>query len=346
MMVHIAPELPDALGGVADYASLLLSAIALDRTPSAALTVRGGRSGQERMRRCADHLVERLEDLGAQHVLLHYSGYGYAKRGLCFWLSEGLSRWRKGNPHRRLLLIAHELYATGWPWRSSFFTALPQRAIARKLVHTADAAILTSAATAAAVRRWRPSLTPLVLPVFSNIGAPDALPAWEERAPHAVVFGGPARRTKVYDALARRPDVAHRLVSDASRILDIGPPGPRIPAQIGGCPVDVLGPLPAEAASAHLKGARYGLLAYRHHVLTKSGIFAAYTAHGLAAINLGSGTGLSHGLQAGREFLTADTFAAAHIPPQETAAAGRLWYQNHTLGRTAQSVRSLLAGMA
>jgi hypothetical protein len=52
-------------------------------------------------------------------ILLHYVGYGYAKRGCPFWLVEGLKSCKKKMPQMRLVTMFHELYAFGPPWTSA-----------------------------------------------------------------------------------------------------------------------------------------------------------------------------------------------------------------------------------
>jgi hypothetical protein len=68
----------------------------------------------------ATELTTALRD--TDRVLLHFSGYGYARRGLCRWLVDGLTRWKAAGAQRRVVTMFHEVYASGPIWRSSFWT--------------------------------------------------------------------------------------------------------------------------------------------------------------------------------------------------------------------------------
>jgi hypothetical protein len=130
-----------------------------------------------------------LEAGSSQTVLLHFSGYGYASSGLCWWLVDGVRRWKAGGSARRLVTIFHEVHATWLPWRRSLLTALPQRRIARDLAAMSDAALTTSQTYAEKLRGWRRDLRVTVTPVFSNVGEFTAAPPLHTRGPFGVVFG-------------------------------------------------------------------------------------------------------------------------------------------------------------
>src|ERR1041385_7558181 len=66
-------------------------------------------------------------------VLLHYVGYGYARRGAPSWLIDGLERWHRSNGAARILTMFHELYAKGPVWTSSFWLSPLQKHLAARL---------------------------------------------------------------------------------------------------------------------------------------------------------------------------------------------------------------------
>ena len=74
-------------------------------------------------------------------VLLHYVGYGYAKRGCPLWLVDGLRHWRSEGNNRKLVTMFHELYAFGPPWTSSFWLSPLQRKLAARLAQMSNCCI-------------------------------------------------------------------------------------------------------------------------------------------------------------------------------------------------------------
>jgi hypothetical protein len=105
-----------------------------------------------------------------------------------------------------------------------------------------------------------------------------------------------------------------------------------------GHPVEKTGWLSPEAASEILSRARFGYLAYHPGYLGKSGILAAYLAHGVVPVLAGSDGVLSEGLDCGTHLLAADDLSAAKdtVHLDAVASAGSAWYSGHDLHRTAE----------
>ncbi|MFZ4728709.1 MAG: glycosyltransferase family 1 protein, partial [Pseudanabaena sp.] len=75
-----------------------------------------------------------LEGDRTSPVLLHYVGYGYAKRGCPVWLVDGIQRWKNLYPDRLLVTMFHELHASGTPpWTSSFWLSPLQKNLVTRL---------------------------------------------------------------------------------------------------------------------------------------------------------------------------------------------------------------------
>jgi len=69
-------------------------------------------------------------------------------------------------------------------------------------------------------------------------------------------------------------------------ILDIGPPmESTVQARLRGLPIRFLGSLSASAVSARLQSARFGIFTTPWGVASKSGVFAAYQAHGVVPVS-------------------------------------------------------------
>ncbi|HSV71497.1 MAG TPA: hypothetical protein VLI72_15415 [Methylibium sp.] len=331
---------PPGSGGVRDYADCLQARWQRLGVDSEVMEL-----AQDAARRGA--LADRLGDTdrGPWSVVLHYSGYGYGRRGLCFWLLDELDALRRRLGGRlRLVVVFHELYASGPPWRSAFWLSPLQARIARALARRADGLwtnaddhavrLAPSVRSAEAVQVW---------PVFSNVGEPDAAgPPAGARAPRAIVFGAGSTRQRVFDALHGKEALLARL--GLVEIVEVGP-GPAsagAPATVAGRHA---GRLEAPALSRLLLESRWGLLDYPAPLLGKSSVFAAYAAHGCAVIDTRPPGPDADGLQAGRDYLALRALAQGHAPcATATAALGqsaRRWYDGHRLERQAAALLRL-----
>lgn len=294
--------------------------------------------------RKARALASALTIGGTRTVLVHFSGYGYDRRGLCWWLAEGLRLWRQEQDGRRLVTVFHELYANGPPWRTSFWTSWPQRTIARRLFGISDAAFTTSSISAAKLTDWRPDLLVRVTPVFSNVGECDVPAPLNDRGPFAVVFGKGERRYRVYAALADAPSAVGEGLRriGVARVLDIGPPI-ATPDAVAGLPIERLGALGTSAVSARLAHVRVGFVDYPFHVLTKSGILAAYFAHGVLAVNTSRVGTLPDGIEEGRQFAHPFRLSEPAFDGQAVADEGFRWYRPHSPDGTARALLPLFS---
>lgn len=315
-VLQIVPRLPPPEEGVGSYALCLERALAGHGISTSFLTAEEG------------GLARRLERAEADAVLLHYANYGYQRRGCPFWLPGALRR--RGT--RRLVTVFHEIYATGPPWRSSFWTQPFQRRIAAAVARTSDA-LITSLDLY--VRRIGPAAAPektSVTPVFSTVGEPREVPPASSRARRMVVFGGRGARGRAYGEMRRDLAAACRALA-IEEIADVGPPLERTEDAVAGVPVRRRGLLPAEEVGALLCDSLAGFVAYPAFFLPKSTIFAAYCAHGVLPV------------QAWRRRSPAGGAAPVWRggDPQETAAAARAWYGGHSLERQVERFRGLLA---
>jgi hypothetical protein len=351
VITQITTGLPPQVDGLGDYAFLLGRALqqrGVDSRfvipPTQAAPVALGFLVRSLTGRSPTDLSDALEAGPAETVLLHFVGYGYAPSGLCGWLVAGLRRWKAKEGARRLVTVFHELYATGPPWQRSFWVSPLQRRIARDLAALSDAALTTSSANAATLARWRPDLKVIVSPVFSNVGECAAPVPLASRGPFGVIFGKEASRRRAYAALEN----AGRAVGDGlrwlgvERLWDIGPPMPAPPA-VAGLPVERLGALDAAAVSARLVQARAGLADYPLHVLTKSGVMAAYFAHGLLAVNTSTDGTLPHGIEEGRHFVQPFRLSNPTFRAQSVADAGYTWYRPHGVDGTVKMLLQCLS---
>ena len=291
-VIQIVPTLPPRAEGVGSFALALAEALSASSGARSRFLVadRGwsppGKSGADaRVLPAADPEALRaaLSQGGGSPVLLHYAGYGYHPRGCPAWLVEGLRRWKQTYPERRLVTVFHEVYATGWPWRSSFWLSPVQRRLAGRLAQLSDGLVTSVGLYGRMLRRRAPYRQVTVLPVFSAVGEPEDVPPLCGRARRLVLFGGAGTRRRAYERLEGALANACRAL-DVEEVCDVGPPGPT-PGRVAERPVRRLGPLPAGAVRGLLRESLAGFVAYPAALLAKSTIFAAYCAHGLLPVS-------------------------------------------------------------
>lgn len=267
-------------------------------------------------------------------VLLHYVGYGYARRGCPVWLVEGLERWRKAAENRQLVTMFHEIYAFGPIWTSQFWTSPLQRNLAARLVRLSDRCVTSKQGYAEIISKLsqgKHSTIP-TLPVFSNVGEPESLTCLSERPRRLVVFGGRGPRSRVYQhsqlALQR---TCQEL--EIEEILDIGPALNFEIAPVNNIPITCLGVKSAQEISNLLSSSVVGFFNYPTQFLTKSTIFAAYCAHRLLPIGVWYEGKDEDGLEAGKHYWLGDkchhkmNLSSGQIVADNAYA----WYQKHQL---------------
>jgi hypothetical protein len=273
--------------------------------------------------------------LGASDtIVLHFSGYGYARRGLCFWLLDELRDLKRQRPSLRLCIYFHELFAFSAPWKSAFWTHLPQKYIVFDLLRLCDGAFTNTADHAQALLRLSSRHGRVgVLPVFSNVGEPAERTSFSARQDQIVLFGSAAHRRRAVAMFGGRQGI---LDLGISRIFEIGPGASVVqPSPFW----SHLGEMPAPAVSEALSKSRYGLVGHPVRNLGKSGVLAAYAAHGVVPVvgetadNLTFDNGPA-GLLATKAVL----HARDQLFLQQLSGNVFEWYQGHSSRETARSI--------
>ena len=363
-LIQIVPVLPPALSGVGDYATLLageLQAAGGVRTrfvvgdpgwtgpASAADAPFPARAVTARTAAALLHALDEAEAAGgaAGVALLHYVGYGYAHRGCPFWLVDAAERWRGARPGRRLIVLFHELYATGPVWSSVFWTSPFQRWLAARLGRAADFRRMT---TGEAARQLRPMLRRghdalETIPVFSTLGEPAAPPPLSARRRRMVVFGSRSWRVDVYTRRAADFAAACHALG-IEHVVDVGSPTGLALAGGGFAPVPVeeAGPLPSAEAGTLFADSLAGYFSYPVPYLGKSTIFAAYCAHGMVPVTHPANRAPSpDGLQPGEHYLAGTGDGAGTLAAEQLANVAQgafAWYSAHRLAVHAAGVRT------
>jgi hypothetical protein len=345
-LIQLVPRSPAEPNGVADYALALARALSTYGITSVFLVAMPSAKGKINCDgwhaislpvREPKYFAETIGSLAtstkAAAVLLHFSGYGYQRRGVPLWLLRGLKQWnRHQQTHVRLLTIFHELYATGLPWNSSCWLSPIQRLIARNILNLSSDTVTPTELYRDQLLHWNKRARVACMPVFSNVGEPGCGRPPCARPATAVIFGLSGVEDRLFGVY--RSELARVVrIMGIKKIVDIGPRVGSPPASLADVPVVVKGALPPLAISELLQDARFGFVAYPFHVIGKSGVFAAYAAHGTIPVVFPDRRGHFDGLEAGRHFIDGPRIAAAI----EASALGLIqlelfsWYASHSL---------------
>ena len=352
-LIQIVPRLPPAIDGLGDYAFYLAKQLRNDCGVDSHFIVGNpqwegeqpiGFSVERVGERSSASLIQSLQSFrgSASAVLLHYVGYGYAKRGCPFWMVRGLNEWKHERPGRRLVTIFHELYAFGPPWSSSFWTSPFQKLLARRLAIISDQSVTPMKMYARTLEKlcYRPANRVIATPVFSNVGEPSQVSPLRERKNQIVVFGNAHQRARVYaqhlEALIRTCETLK-----LEKIVDVGPPldvKSRLPL-----PFIQLGKQSALDLSTLLSNSQVGFLTYFDGYLAKSGIFAAYCAHGMLPVLPRRNSSDLDGIRNGCEYVVAGDILHGPLETgQNIADNAHKWYQRHSVAETAATLAAIL----
>ncbi|AMA09216.1 hypothetical protein [Picosynechococcus sp. PCC 73109] len=351
---HIVPRLPPAVDGVGDYALSLARQLRHDYDIDTHFIVGDPAwpdieqieefKTTKLATRSTQALLDRLTP--SNPVLLHYVGYGYAKRGCPTWLIQALEIWKQQNQQVHLVTMFHEIAASGPMWTSAFWLSGLQRNLAKRLVNVSDR-LLTSKQLYAEILqgygKGRFNEIPS-LPVFSNVGEPENPPDLSKRDRHLVIFGGRSKRAGVYQSsLDQLKQICSYL--DIEQIIDIGPKLDAIPTHIGDVPITATGSLPSDEVSGLLSKAIAGFFNYSPPFLGKSGIFAAYCAHRMLPVSAQMTSHIEDGLYPGQHYLLPDQYSAGAkdgLVLQAIADKSHAWYQSHNLANHVKVYQELL----
>jgi len=265
------------------------------------------------------------------NLLVHLSGYGYSADGAPVLLAEALERV-KADGRFRIAVFFHELYAGGMPWTSAFWYARRQKRAYRRIFEACDLPITNARVFADWLNRQAvPRTTSPVqcVPVFSQVGEAEERVPFAVRDPLMAVFGLGGTRQRVYRELDKLGDTLRQL--GVVGIVDIGPEC-GAPGTVDGIAVKRMGVLTAAEIDRHLTRTAFGFLAYSPNCLAKSGVFAAYSAHGVIPVIAQHFREEMDGLRDGVHVLSPPTVRniAPHRLEESSIAAWR-WYSGHRL---------------
>ncbi len=348
----IVPRLPPSVDGLGDYAMALVKGMSTESEIVFEFLVADPLwQGTEKIdgfkviklsSRSDKILSEQLNNYS--RVLLNYVGYGYARRGCPFWLIKGLKYWSKKDSGNKLITMFHELYAFGPIWTSQFWTSPFQKWLAIQLMmisHQAFSSKKKYAERIEVLSKGKHKTVPY-FPVFSNIGEPSDYIKLNEREKSLIIFGSPGPRRRVYQNSQKELlTVCEKL--KIKTIYDIGQRIEECPTSIGNIAITQMGVLPHSEISQLLSKATVGFFNYPTEFLAKSGIFAAYCAHGVLPVGTWYDNQGIDQVESGKHYLLAD-----RLPEnmnldevQKISSNAFNWYQTHRISIQAKEFLKL-----
>lgn len=283
-------------------------------------------------------------------IVLQYVGGGYEKRGCPLWLIRGLELYQTFYSESNLVTMFHETYGSGPPyygadppWISAFWLAPIQKNIAKRLASLSDRCFTSREGFKQQLEDLSPKgNTPVsLLPVFSNVGEQTNPIPLKERKSVLVVFGSRLSRIRTYTQFSAQIEQCCQLLQ-IEAIYDIGSDTGLSLNQVGQTEVLALGRKTVTEITEIFSHAKAGILNYHPGYLAKSGVFAAYCAHGMipsVAFSPVHETISNDGLKAEEHylFITDKSRDINSVWEQTIASNAHKWYQTHALTVQAQT---------
>jgi hypothetical protein len=293
--LQIVPKTPGSFDGVGDYALVLAQklrdlfdyqTIFASRDSTGAANV-----GGFEVRPFQVDGPSRLSGADFDHVILHYVNYGYQARGIPFGLLPILRELRR-SCRGGFLTIFHELYASGPPWKSSFWLQPSQKRITRTIAQLSRMCLVSSESMLRQLQALSPDVEAIVSPVLSNFGEPElAADQFSRRDPHHwVICGGTALIERSLESFLKIWNRIQEQIVPRRLSVFGGNDSPAVHAFLARLHpqihTDYLPRIPRADASRILSESSFVWLDYFHRrgvpadILLKSTAFAAACAHG------------------------------------------------------------------
>ena len=336
-LLHIIPRAPLALCGVGDYTGLLAQVMRDDYGIKSSILA----AGHEVINAKEVGTKIRLAASDADAVTVQYSCYGFQKRGVPVHLIRSIKQLKQSRPNLPILTMFHELAAKGRVTSSAFWL----RWLQLRLIADLGGASTAVRTNRASYKKQIEALAPIhfgktvAMPVFSNLGEMHETFSIEQRSKSLLLFQPPSygdRSAKAFweawEKLCQLLNISQTLVAGRVKALPNGK-------------FEMLGILDGGAAARLLSKCAWGLFDYYPGYIGKSGIFAAFAAHGLCVFTPGDIVGRDEGLVGGTHYLPVKYMSTPPSPDECQAAADRLhaWYQSHSQRVTAASYLEQLA---
>ena len=293
-LIQIVPNLPPVIDGIGDHALQMARRLREHHQIETSFVVcdpswSGDSVEGFRARRVCIQTAKALASAvdasghpsrrGVTPILLHFSPYGYQKRGCPFWLVAGLEELERCAPGR-VNTVFHELNITGGRiWSSTFWVPPLQKSLIKRIARMGTFRYTNTGDHRSRLEKACKRLIPLI-PNFATLGELETEPAFQQRKREIVVFGRADQRKWTYE---RGAEALGRLCRhfDAEVIHDVGAPIPGHDAEdIDGFPIVRHGVMPADELSQLMQTTLASFLYYPIPLLSKSSVHAFICASG------------------------------------------------------------------
>ncbi|MDC3009378.1 hypothetical protein OAZ06_00210 [Synechococcus sp. AH-736-G20] len=212
-------------------------------------------------------------------ILLEFTPLSYSRFGTSFPLLLRLLLWRL--KRCRVIIYFHELPFSNGRSLRSFLAVVMQRFYCGFLMFISSYSILNQFDLSRSLQFFSGRRRLFFMPTFSNIGECESVDLPGIRPLQVVVFGSPGKRRHAHTLVASLGGY-RRMFGPQVRVVDIGEyldlPIELLPE------VHPLGPLPSHEVQVYLLSSRFGFFYSESNQFSKSGVFAAYAAHGVVPI--------------------------------------------------------------
>ncbi|MDT8412408.1 MAG: hypothetical protein RQ875_08110 [Vicingaceae bacterium] len=291
-LIHIVPNYPPAKGGVADFCNEIV-----DKIPNVQHVVISFQQNKIitpnnphvtfktypkfNLGAYLNQIINNLENKETVNVMLHYVSYGYHPFGLPTFLLHGLSSIKT---KLNIITFFHEIYSLGTkrPWQSSFWYQPLQKKLIKKLALMSNTIYTNNLLYKEHLIQLGIQKEIVYQPVFSNVGELPQPLNISSRKNQLVIFGGNNLKRNLENNIEPVTQLIQQL--NIASIINIG--APLLLKSIGGVELIDEGYLHKKEVSIKMSQAKYGVLCYNNMPIEKSGVFAAYAAHGLIPILL------------------------------------------------------------
>lgn len=309
-VTHVLPRLPPASDGVGDYLSRLREFWPQPEAAHWSYVVRSEAGPSRlwwpdaRIEECetsSGKLLQALEGIDSNTAVLHYVGYGFHARGCPFWLARGLKEWKRRDRTRKAVVMFHELYALTPIWQTAFWLRPLAKKVISNLIQIADQCLTSCPQYREQLLREfkAPADKVRMIPVGANILPTEVnrpsrpWPLLDQAKLKVVVFGLGLTRIwalRAHTYLLR--DLFLKGQLESITLLGKGGLTPKWAAHLGQLKARIAPDsiwkesydLSSIQVSEGLSEFDLGLVSNWPGILTKSGVFAALSAHGILSV--------------------------------------------------------------
>jgi len=359
-ILQIVPTPPYTGDGISDYASLLASKLWQDHGVKTEFLV--FRTDAPIAPEKSEFPIALLPAYDSQTlvssiptdmdaIILHFSGYPYFNStfkglfgiGTPFWFADALENIVHSR-QIKLILMVHELPMLNRGQLYFFGVLNPiQNLVSKRIVRIADTVLTSSNRYQSILSKWLGKSVTKTL-IFSNVGEPDSIPPLLERKRRLVVFGGMAR-LRLYQNSFEALIQACELLG-IEEICDVGPCLELPKPHRSGVKLVEMGFQSQSNISELLLTSLAGCMDYSPFPgnLGKSGVYAAYCAHGIVPFLTRYNPSEADNLYMNQHYLTLDSKLGdlTLTDLQNVANNAHQWYQDHSLKRVSEIFNSFI----